>query len=80
LTASPYERRLIPFTVRSIAALHATDSRRCLLERYQQRRREGRDSRESNAEDLTSLGSLCLERLPDDELSYPIGLGSPFFA
>jgi hypothetical protein len=43
-----------PSTVRSIAALHAADSRQCLLERHLHRRPEGR---ESDAEELTGLGS-----------------------
>jgi hypothetical protein len=42
----------------------AADSRRCLLERHLQRRRE---AREGDAEELTVFGIAYLERLPDDE-------------
>ena len=42
----------------------AADSRRCLLERHLQRRRE---ARESDAEELTGFGIAYLELLPDDE-------------
>lgn len=41
----------------------APDSRRCLLERHLQTRRE---LRECDAEELTGLGIAYLERLPDD--------------
>ncbi|RXH41662.1 MULTISPECIES: hypothetical protein [Bradyrhizobium] len=40
------------------------DSRRCLLERYLQRRRE---ERESDAEELASFGIAYLHQLPEDE-------------
>jgi hypothetical protein len=40
------------------------DSRRCLLERHLQRRRE---ACEIDAEGLMGLGIAYLERLPDDE-------------
>jgi hypothetical protein len=42
----------------------AADSRRCLLERHLQRRRE---ARESDAEELTDFGIAYLELLSDDE-------------
>jgi hypothetical protein len=42
----------------------AADSRRSLLERHLQRRRE---ARESDAEELTGFGIAYLERFPDDE-------------
>ncbi|PSO16095.1 hypothetical protein C7G42_25565 [Bradyrhizobium sp. MOS003] len=42
----------------------AFDSRRCLLERHLQRRWE---ARESDAEELASLGVAYLHRLPSDE-------------
>jgi hypothetical protein len=40
------------------------DSRRCLLERHLQTRRE---ARESDAEELTGFGIAYLEQLPDQE-------------
>lgn len=42
----------------------AADSRRCLLERHLQGRRE---ARESDAEELARVGIAYLDRLPDDE-------------
>ncbi|MGY8684448.1 hypothetical protein Q2941_42870 [Bradyrhizobium sp. UFLA05-153] len=42
----------------------AADSRRCLLERHLQGRRE---ARVSDAEELTGFGLAYLERLPEDE-------------
>lgn len=42
----------------------ASDSRRCLLERYLLRRREGR---QSDTEELASFGIAYLYRLPSDE-------------
>lgn len=42
----------------------AFDSRRCLLERHLHRRWE---ERESDAEELASLGIAYLHRLPQDE-------------
>ncbi|TYO65304.1 hypothetical protein FXV83_17275 [Bradyrhizobium hipponense] len=42
----------------------ASDNRRCLLERHLQRRGE---ERESDSEELASLGLAYLHRLPADE-------------